>query len=115
MRKALRLLTFLVADLLLFVAVLFAYVSMSGIPNYQEEIPVRDITVAGTPPQVERGKALFVQACAGCHRGEHQTQFAGGRFVDEAAHATFGEVYVPNITQSEAHGIGHYTETNGQP
>jgi mono/diheme cytochrome c family protein len=110
MRKTLRLLAYLAIGLVLAAVVLFAYVSMSGLPNYQEEIAVRDISVAGTPEQVARGKALVVQACAGCHRGEHQEQFAGLRFVDEAAHATFGEVYVPNITQSEAHGIGLYTD-----
>ena len=83
---------------------------MKGIPNYQEDIAIRELSVAGTPEQIARGRALVIQDCAGCHRGPEQDQLAGLRFEDQAAHETFGEIYVPNITQDPTYGIKKYTD-----
>lgn len=110
MNKVLRFAGLLLAGVVLVVGILFAYISLKGIPNYQDEVAIRDISVAGTPEQVARGKGLVIQDCAGCHRGPEQEQLAGLRFEDEAAQEAFGELYVPNITQDPDHGIGTYTD-----
>ncbi|MEO1255787.1 MAG: c-type cytochrome, partial [Bacteroidota bacterium] len=109
MKKLLRVVLAIVVVLVAIVAVGALYISNKSLPNYQADIPAPQLSITATPEMELQGKALAYQACAGCHK-HNQEQFAGGAFEDVAANATFGTIYVPNITQHAEYGIGRYTD-----
>ena len=106
--KILKILGVLLGILFLLVAAFVAFVKFKALPNYSD-VPVPEITISQDSLTLAKGKKLVDHICAGCHRPEGR-QYAGGYFEDIVANKTFGEIYVPNITQSVENGVGDYSE-----
>lgn len=108
MRKALRILLYLVAVLLVAVLGMAAYINWGGEPTF-EAVPVPDLQVEMDSASIANGYKLVTSGCQGCHGGP-SGKLEGVRFEDEAANQAFGEYYTANITKHPTEGIGSYTD-----
>lgn len=63
--------------------------------NTQQPNPAADVTVAGTPDQIARGRQL-AQFCAACHSPNQAFPLAGRDFLE--AGPPVGALYAPNLT-----------------
>ena len=106
MRRALKLLGFVVGALVVVVGGFLLYVQIDGIPNY----PVEKVTFRAdpTPERIEHGKKIVSILCASCHLDPTTQQLTGKRMAD--APAEFGVIYSPNITRHPTKGIGSWTD-----
>jgi cytochrome c553 len=86
----------LVAGLLALLATLATTLALAGFYrlNARHPNPVADVTVAGTPEQIARGKQL-AHVCAGCHAPNGQLPLAGKNFT---ADSPLGTIYAANLT-----------------
>lgn len=110
MRRTLKWLGIALCVIIVTLAIFAAYVKLGERPNYNESIPIESrAVIPADSTTVAHGKALVIQVCAGCHRGGEQSALAGRAFDDVVANSTFGDVYIPNITQHPTHGIGQYS------
>ncbi len=106
--KILKILGILLGILLLLVAAFVAFVKFKALPDYSAT-PIPELTVSKDSLSLALGKKLVDHDCAGCHRPKGRV-YSGGYFEDIVANKTFGDIYVPNITQSVNNGIGDYSE-----
>jgi mono/diheme cytochrome c family protein len=106
MRRALKVLAWVLATAVLLVLGFAAYVALDGIPRYRVERV--DLQVEATPERLARGKKLAMVLCATCHQNATTGQLTGKRMVD--APAEFGVLYSPNITRHPVKGIGRWTD-----
>lgn len=109
MKRFLKILGIILGVILILIIAFVAFLKFKPLPNYNETVAVQDIEVSVDSLTLAQGKKLVDHVCAGCHRPEGR-QYVGGYFEDMAANKAFGDIYVPNITQSVEDGIGDYTE-----
>jgi mono/diheme cytochrome c family protein len=106
MKKALRILLYIIGAFLLILIVIFSYFQIKGIPSYEtEEI---SYSVEPTIERFERGQKLVGSLCIGCHINRDLGNLSGGKMPD--APAEFGNIYAPNITNDKEYGIGTWTD-----
>lgn len=86
------------------VAIAAAFIWFLPIPSYENKAP--DMKVQIDSAHVEEGARIASMLCVECHLSD-DGKLGGGRVVDANE---FGEIYAPNITQSEEHGISKYTD-----
>lgn len=106
MKKLLRIAAYVLGGLLLIVAAVVLFLSMSGLPKH--EVPEITYELASTPEKVERGAKIAAVVCNHCHM-DPTTRRLSGRRVEDIDPA-FGEVYSSNITQHPEVGIGKWTD-----
>src|SRR5215831_12734927 len=106
MRRALKVISLLLAAVVVLVAGFLIYVQIDGIPRY----PVEKVTFKAdpTPERLARGKVLVNALCAGCHMNPTSRQLTGKYMAD--APAQFGVIYSVNITRHPTKGIGSWTD-----
>lgn len=106
MKKLFRGIISVVLGLLVLAAGAAGVINVRGIPEYEtQEV---EFNAAVTPERVARGKKLASMLCQHCHF-DAKTQSYSGKFVADAP-PEFGKAYAPNITQSQTHGIGTWTD-----
>lgn len=81
---------------LFFVAVVALGLTGFAKLSTQYDNPIMEVTVAGTPGQIERGRKL-VQICVGCHSPDTELPLIGLNFF-EAGGPPIGNLYAPNLT-----------------
>jgi mono/diheme cytochrome c family protein len=106
MKKALRLIGWLVLAFLLLIALGASFIAIRGIPRHATQNP--EIQVDTNNARVARGKKLASLLCQHCHLDPATGAFTGKIVAD--APAEFGKAYAPNITASKAHGIGEWSD-----
>lgn len=106
MRKALKILGFVLVIIVAVIATGFLTINSSEIPTY--EVQKIDFQAVSTPESIERGKKLVSMLCASCHKNHETGKLTGTRMHD--APPEFGEIYTPNITQDKKYGIGDWTD-----
>lgn len=106
MKKALKIIGFVVLGIVAIVALLLSYVAIAGIPTYaQEEIIVN---VEYTPERVQEGHRIVSTMCKNCHMNDKTGKLTGNRMVDLPAN--FGKAWSQNITGHKTDGIGSWTD-----
>lgn len=106
MKKIIKILGLVLGILLLVIIGGAAFIQFSGIPSYGE--PSFEYQAVSSPKAIERGQKLATMLCAGCHMNRETSKLTGQIMRDVPPE--FGEVYAPNITQDNVHGIGEWTE-----
>jgi mono/diheme cytochrome c family protein len=107
MKKALRILIYLVLTAVFVVFCFAGYLEVRGIPKYEvDEIDFLNVQV--TPERVAQGAKIAAVQCMFCHTGSDGK--LSGRLLFEMPPA-FGEIHSANITQSREHGIGKWTDS----
>lgn len=106
MKKALKILLYLIATALLIILVFFLFIQVKGIPTYSTVNIVYNAN--SNPERLERGKKLVSSLCIGCHINRDVGNLSGGKMPD--APKEFGEIYAPNITNDQEYGIGSWTD-----
>jgi cytochrome c2 len=102
MKKFFKALLFIVATVIVLVAIAATYISFRTIPKYTPE--KKDIKVEITPQRVEQGAKLASMLCKNCHYSD-QTKKLTGRELTEIP--MFGKIFSRNITQG---GINSWTD-----
>ena len=114
MRKALKVLGYLILSIILLVSIVLVYIKVA-LPNIG---PAPDLKIVVTPEKIERGRYLAnsVTVCMDCHSTRDWTKFAGpltegtlgkgGERFDQQAGFP-GVYYSKNITPA---GISRYTD-----
>jgi mono/diheme cytochrome c family protein len=106
MKKALRILLYLLLVVVVLVVGFVLYIQIDGIPKYEVE-KVDFPQVQSTPEMVAQGLKIAAVQCIVCHRGTDGK--LTGRLLDEIP-PDFGEIHSANITQSKTAGIGNWTD-----
>lgn len=110
MKRIIKILGIVLGVFLALILIFLVFLKFKSLPTY-DTVAILDVEVPMDSITLAQGRKIVDHNCAGCHRPEGRV-FKGGYFEDPAAHKAFGEVYVPNITQSLEHGIGDYS--NGE-
>lgn len=105
MRKAIKIIGYLLGTLVILLLLGFLFINIKGIPSY--EVANFEYEIVSTPESLARGKKLTSTLCAGCHRNPETGKLTGTRMYD--APAEFGKIYSQNITQDKTYGIGDWT------
>jgi len=103
MRKALKIVGFIVLGVIIIIGLGAGYVQLKGIPTYSVEAP--ELKLQGDSAMVAEGKRMSVMLCSHCHMASNGK--LEGNFMDEGE---LGKLYAPNITQHPEMGIGQYTD-----
>src|SRR5690349_10857657 len=106
MKKALKVVGFVVGALAVVIGGFVAWCAIDGIPHYKK--PVLDVHVEVTPERVARGKKFVDLLCAECHKDPTTGKLTGKLMADGPPE--FGAIYSRNITQSKKNGIGAWTD-----
>ncbi len=106
MKKAVKILLYVVGVLVLLLAAGAGYIQAVGIPRYPTR-PV-ELKVEVTPERVARGHRQATMLCAACHLNP-ATGVLSGRYMDDVP-PEFGAAYTKNITQHPTKGIGGWTD-----
>jgi mono/diheme cytochrome c family protein len=106
MKKALRIIAYLVILLIVVAAAFVIYIQIDGIPKYSVE-SVNFPQVQGDSNMLAQGLKIASVQCIVCHRGSDGK--LSGRLMKELP-PDFGEIHSANITQSKEHGIGKWTD-----
>jgi mono/diheme cytochrome c family protein len=106
MKKALRILLYVLILAIVVVVGFVLYIQVDGIPKYSIE-KVDFPQVQATPDMVAQGLKIASVQCIVCHRGSDNK--LSGRLLNEIP-PDFGEIHSANITQSKEHGIGNWTD-----
>jgi len=102
MKKFFKALLFIVATVIVLVAIAATYISFRTIPKYTPE--KKDITVAITPERIAQGTKLASMLCKHCHYNEQTGKFTGREMTEVPM---FGKIFSKNITHG---GIGSWTD-----
>jgi len=102
MKKFFKALLFIVATIIVLVAIAATYISFRTIPKYTPE--KKDIRVAITPERVEQGAKLASMLCKNCHYSDQTKKFTGREMTEVPM---FGRIFSKNITHG---GIGSWTD-----
>jgi mono/diheme cytochrome c family protein len=106
MRKVLKWVLRLLLVVLALAGAAALFVQLAGIPKYPVERV--ELKVEVTPQRVARGRQFAQLLCVSCHY-DPATRALTGKHMDDAP-PVFGSIYSRNITQSQTHGIGAWTD-----
>ena len=109
MKKAMKVLGYLLGSVVLLLAACLAYFHFKGVPNYKYDPPahVKNLQVQPDSTRVARGAKIAAMQCMACHAGP-DSKLVGKPMSDVPA--VFGELHTLNITQDSVHGIGAWTD-----
>jgi len=109
MKKAMKILGYLVGSLVLLVVTCLTYFYFKGIPEYKYDPPahVKNLKVQPDSARVARGAKIAAMQCMACHAGP-DGKLTGKPMNDIPA--VFGKLHTLNITQDSTHGIGAWTD-----
>ena len=106
MKKALKVVAYILAAVVVVLGSAALYISMMGIPTYQPgSVP---LVAERTPERLARGKQLVALLCQDCHTSSETQAMTGQRMSDVPPE--FGVIYSANITQDRTYGIGSWTD-----
>ncbi|MBK9723023.1 MAG: cytochrome c [Saprospiraceae bacterium] len=105
MKKAFKILIYLILVFIAILSIFAAYIHFKGIPTY-EPPKIKEIIINPTADKIEEGARISSLLCSSCHLG-NDGKLSGGfmRDLDEA----FGKTWVKNITNDSTYGIGSWT------
>lgn len=106
MKKAAKILGFVLGSVVLLIAGFAGYVAVTGVPTYDPPA-VPKITVDVTPERVARGEVIANIQCMECH-GNKEGRLTGKQMTDVPE--MFGKIFTKNITQDKEKGIGNWTD-----
>lgn len=106
MKKAFRILLYLIAVVSAIVLLFIAYIHFTGIPDYDPPV-IKEITIQSTPEKVEEGARISSLLCSNCHLG-NDGKLSGGPMKD--LDPAFGKAWTANITNHPVYGIGKWTD-----
>lgn len=106
MKKALNIVGLIFGSIIALVAAALLFIGANDVPSYEVNLP--DYKHESSPEALARGEKLTMMLCAGCHMNNKTGKLTGKRMAD--APPEFGEIYAPNITQDNTHGIGEWTD-----
>lgn len=109
MKKAMKILGYLLGSAVLLLAACLAYFHFKGIPDYQYDPPaaVLHLQVPRDSARVARGAKIATMHCMECHAGPD------GKLVGKPMNdlpPMFGQLHTLNITRDSMHGIGAWTD-----
>lgn len=107
MKKALKILGYVLGNLLLLLGIGAAYIHFKGIPTYQV---LRPDFPAFKPDStmIAEGKRLSTMVCNQCHLAKSGK--LEGKYMADVP-AMFGKIWSPNITSHPEFGLGRYSNT----
>lgn len=106
MKKAIRIVLWIVGLVALVIIGFVSFVAIRGVPTY--DVPAAaNVHVDVTPVRVERGAKIAQLLCIQCHTGAND--LLTGKLIADAP-AEFGQIYSANITQDKEAGIGGWTD-----
>lgn len=106
MKRALKVIAYILAAVVVVLGSAALYISMKGVPTYT---PGNVTLVAErTPERLARGKQLVALLCQGCHTSPVTQAMTGQRMSDMPPE--FGVIFSANITQDRTYGIGGWTD-----
>jgi len=90
----------ILSGLLALVFLLMSVVTINGLikGNRRYSVPVPDITVAGTPEQIERGRHIADTFCASCHSQTSELPLTGGVDLGKDLPMNLGTFVSVNLT-----------------
>lgn len=106
MKKAFRIVLWIVGLVVLVIIGFVSFVAVRGVPTYDTPATA-NVHVDVTPVRVERGVKIAQLLCIQCHTGAND-QLTGKLIAD--APKEFGQIYSANITQDKEAGIGNWTD-----
>ncbi len=109
MKKAVKILGYLLGGAALLLASCLAYFHFKGVPYYKYDpsAQVKNLQVPRDSARVARGAKIGAMHCLACHGG------SDGKLVGKPMNdlpPMFGEIRTLNITQDSVHGIGAWTD-----
>lgn len=109
MKRALKILGYLLGIAILLIGTGVAFIWFRGIPTYKADIPahIASLQVPRDSALIERGAKIATLLCKACHQGE-DGKLTGRQMNDLPPE--FGALYSMNITQDPEHGIGKWTD-----
>ena len=106
MKKALKIIGFVLLGIVAIVAILLSYVAIADVPTYkQKEITVN---VEYTPERVTEGHRIVATMCKNCHLNPETGKLTGMNMLDFPP--AFGKAWSQNITSHKTDGIGGWTD-----
>ncbi len=105
MKKFFKILGILLGVVILVIAGVAAYISMTGIPSYATNPP--DLKVEADSAMIAEGKRLATLVCNHCHLSQNGL-LEGKELADMPPE--FGRAWSANITKHEKYGAGRYTD-----
>ncbi len=105
MKKAFKILLYLIAAVAAVILLVISYIHFKGIPTYDPPI-IKEFAIVPTPEKIEEGARISSLLCSSCHLGK-DGKLSGGLMKD--LDPSFGKVRVPNITNHPTYGIGKWT------
>ena len=104
MKKALKIIGYLLGVVVLLLLGVAAYVQLAPMPNYKVNAP--DLKITPDSARTAEGRRIVLTDCAHCHRGT-DGKISGDLWASDP---TFGKLWSANITQHPTAGIGAYTD-----
>jgi len=104
MKKAFKIIGYILGGLLTLVLLFAAYVQFGPMPAYEVKAP--DLKIEPDSAKIAEGRRIVLTDCAHCHRGP-DGKLSGDIFMEDPA---FGKIWSANITQHPDAGIGQYTD-----
>jgi cytochrome c2 len=110
MKKALKILAYLLGLILLVIGGAATYIQVRGVPKYKVAIPaeLQKLSVPKDSNLVAEGKRFSTLLCQNCHYSNETKKLTGIRMYDVPK--AFGIIYSRNITQDPVKGIGEWTD-----
>jgi mono/diheme cytochrome c family protein len=105
MKKALKIVGYVLGVLVILLAIGAAYIHFSGIPTYEVKRPDYP-QFKPDSTMIAEGKRLATMVCNQCHMA--QSGKLEGKYMADLP-AMFGKVWAPNITSHGEHGSGRYS------
>ncbi len=105
MKKAFKILLYLIIAVAVIILSFIAYIQIKGIPKYDPPV-IKELTINPTPEKVEEGARISSLLCSNCHLGK-DGRLSGGPMKD--LDPSFGKVWSRNITNHPTYGIGKWT------
>ncbi len=105
MKKAIKILIYLIAAVAAMILLFIAYIHFKGIPTYDPPA-IKEFVIQPTPEKIEEGARISSLLCSNCHLGK-DGRLSGGLMRD--LDPSFGKVWVLNITNHPVYGIGKWT------
>lgn len=110
MKKAIKILGYLLGSVALLAGVFAMYIQIKGVPKYPVVMPeqLKTLKVPVDSAHVAEGRRIGSMLCRACNYSPETQKLAGSHRTDIPKE--FGEIYSLNITQDQTHGIGSWTD-----